>query len=285
MDTLKFLILGDIVGKIGRKAVSSLLPGLRKKFEADLVIANAENLAHGSGITLSTIKEMRDAGVDVFTSGNHIWANSNLQEIISVPGITVLRPANYSNANPGYGFKTIELKKQDETYKILIINLQGRVHMKDLTENPFLELQRIASLNDARGANAILVDFHAEVSSEKTAMCLYADDLSPENARPFLRGAKISAVWGTHTHTPMGHDSILAGGTAAVLDIGMSGAYPSVIGFEKTEAVRAYLLGIMPRAEIPETGSAELNAIFIEVDTKTSKAVKLIRIREELQIH
>lgn len=260
---MKFLIFGDIMGKIGRKALQQVLPSLKKKYKPDLIIANAENLAHGVGVTEKTAKELREAGVQIFTSGNHIWAKPEINDLFQNPSWQniLLRPANYPPSLPGRGETTIKIKNRE----ILIINLCGRVFFKEDLDCPFRKLDEILEKYKNKKNAAILVDFHAEASSEKTALAWYAD-------------GRVTAFWGTHTHIPTADARLLEKGAAYISDVGMTGAYNSVIGENKENIIEAFLSQTPLKHDIAETGPAIVNAFFLEIDNKTSKVKKIKQI-------
>ena len=172
MSQLKILMLGDIVGKIGRRAVAKFLPKLKKKYKPDLIIANAENLAHGNGVTIATLKEMLDAGIDFFTSGNHVWSNkADINQIFTENKLPIIRPANYPPTVLGEGYKIIEVG----VYKILIANLIGRVFFRENFDCPFRKFQEILAETAKEKVDAVIVDFHAEATSEKNTFARYFD--------------------------------------------------------------------------------------------------------------
>lgn len=258
---MKILFFGDIVGKVGRAGVKKILPDLIKKHKPDVIIANAENLAHGTGITPKTVNELVQAGVHFFTSGNHVWDKPTGEELLQDFNPIVLRPYNYGGTKSGKGVK--ELSVGDE--KLLVINLQGQVFMKDEVSNPFMALDEILKEHPPKNYQAILVDFHAEATSEKVAMGWFAD-------------GKVSAVVGTHTHVPTADARILPEGTAFITDVGMTGANDSVIGVEKENILKQFLTGEKKRKEYAEEGTCFLNAILIE--TKEGKATSIEQIQE-----
>lgn len=264
---LKFLIFGDVMAKIGRKALAATLSKLKTEYKPDLVIANVENAAHGSGVTEKTLTELMDAGVDIFTSGNHVWNNKMADAIFEKGEIPLIRPLNYSRTNPGAGIKIVERANK----KIMVVNIQCRVFMKDLVENPFLAFEDALKTQEAQEADAIIVDLHGEATSEKVAFGWFAD-------------GRASAVYGTHSHVPTADSRILLNGTAYITDIGMTGLRDGVIGIERQGVIQSYLRGLFVKSEILETGWAQVNAIYLEVDTNTKKAVQLKQIHEELII-
>lgn len=245
---MKIVFFGDIVGRVGREGVKKVLPEVKRDWQPDIIIANAENLAHGTGITHKVIEEMRRAGVDLFTSGNHAWDKPLGEELLQDKNPIVLRPANYGARKSGVGHKVVNAGGK----KLLVINLQGQVHMKDEVDNPFITLDTILADISPASVDAIMVDIHAEVTSEKTAMGWHAD-------------GRASFVVGTHTHVPTADARILPGGTAYLTDVGMSGARHSVIGVEKEPVLRRFLGQEGGRFEYAEEGVADVNAVLVEV--------------------
>jgi metallophosphoesterase (TIGR00282 family) len=245
---MKILYFGDVVGKVGRQGVHKMLPQLKRKHQPDVVIANAENLAHGTGITPKTIAELVEAGVDLFTSGNHVWDKPVGEELLQAPNPIVLRPANYGARKSGNGI----LEKTINGEKLLLINLQGQVYMKDEVDNPFHALDEILRSHPPKDYNAIFVDFHAEATSEKVAIGHYAD-------------GRASVVVGSHTHVPTADAHILPGGTAFITDVGMTGALDSVIGVKKESVLTRFLTGDKSRFEYAEEGTCFLNAVLADI--------------------
>jgi hypothetical protein len=267
---LKVLAFGDIMGKIGRRALAQKLPELRKKYEADLVIANCENLAHGCGITTKTIQEMFRANVDFCTSGNHIFdKEAEFKEVLKDKELKsrIIRPANYKSAErkPGAGYSILKIGKE----KVLIINLLGQIFMKDESDkvkSPLIAFDEILKKTAKEKVTAIIVDLHAEATSEKRAFGWYAD-------------GRASLVWGTHTHTPTADSQILPQGTGYVTDLGMVGAKNSVIG-ENKDAVIAAMKAKDKKLKhnIPEEGPAIICGIYAEIDR--GKTIKIEQIIE-----
>ncbi len=272
--SIKILVLGDIMGSIGRKALTKKLPELRKKYGADLVIANCENLAHGSGVTAKTLREIFAAGVDFCTSGNHVWdKKKELKEILEDKQLKekIIRPANYKKIyrKLGEGHKIITVGKD----KVLIINLSGRVLMKAeglKAHSPLVVLEEIIKETKRKKVDAILVDFHAEATSEKRGLGYFAD-------------GKISLIWGTHTHTPTADLQIQEHGTGFITDLGMCGARDAVIG-ENKEAVIESLKRKDSKLKhnIPEKGWAKIQGIYAEIEGHKTK--KIQQISEEVEI-
>ena len=273
---LKILFLGDIVGKIGRRAVAKILPKLKEKYKIDLTIANVENLAHGQGATLKTLTEIQEAGVDFSTSGNHIWKKKEVIEIFQKGEFPIIRPANYPPSVPGEGYRIIEVGSK----KVAIINLMGRSFMKEDLDCPFRKVDEIleklqatnypglAPRSGAGKLQAIIVDFHTEATSEKRALGFYLD-------------GRVSAILGTHTHVPTADGQILPQGTAYISDVGMIGAKESILGVDKNIIIKK-MLDQMPGAhEIPEQGPAVFQAVMVEIDSKTRKGKRVERVDRE----
>jgi 2',3'-cyclic-nucleotide 2'-phosphodiesterase len=251
---LRILMIGDIIGKPGRQAVRALLPELRREYDIDLVIANGENTAGGFGITLETAYELLDCGVDVLTSGNHIWDQKEIIPHMD-EGIPLIRPANYPDA-PGRGYWVQE--------GVMVMNLMGRVFMPPL-DCPFRTADAV--LREARESEDFTVavlDFHAEATSEKQGMGWYLD-------------GRVSAVLGTHTHVGTVDARILPKGTAYLTDVGMTGPTNSVIGSSVDAVLDRFLTG-MPQRLAVASGPVMLNSVLIDVDRNTGKASAIQRI-------
>ena len=250
------LAIGDIVGKPGRRAVSQLLPGLRQQYGIDLVIANGENAAGGVGLTLSTAKELLGAGVDVLTSGNHIWVHKEIIPYLDGE-MPILRPLNYPPGVPGKGHIVIG--------RVAVVNLMGRTFMGDF-DCPFRAMDQL--LTELKQP-IIIVDFHAEATSEKGAMGRYLD-------------GRVSAVLGTHTHVGTIDAQLLPQGTAYVTDIGMTGPLDSVIGDDAEAVIQRFLTRLPYRLSVGK-GRTALNAILVTVDDDTGRALSIERIYREVQ--
>lgn len=253
--TIRILFIGDIVGRSGRNAVKSYLPELKEKEKINFVIANGENLAAGKGMTYEKYQEMMAAGIDYFTSGNHIWNNNDIVPHLNDADIKILRPYNYPEGTPGRGLGQIE--------NILILNLQGRVFMKDNLSDPFLIAKSIAETHQDK---IIIIDFHAEATSEKVALGHYLD-------------GKVAAVIGTHTHVQTADEKILPQGTAYISDAGMTGPIDSVLGVKKDIIIERFLTQL-PQSHKVASGDAIFSAVVIEINTETKKATKIKRISE-----
>ncbi len=244
---MKILFVGDIVGRIGREAVRQFVPKLIRREKIDFVIANGENLAHGKGITERTARSVLTAGVDLLTSGNHIFAKKGFDVVLST--LPVLRPANFPEA-PGKGYEIFEVGAR----KLLVINLMGRGFMREVLDCPFKSLEKILEENKGK-FDKVVVDFHAEATGESRAFGLFAD-------------GKVDAVFGTHRHIQTNDAQILPKGTFYITDVGMVGAYPSVLGVEAEEVIRSYLTGVPFRHEIPEEGKAEFGAVIVNLSSR-----------------
>jgi 2',3'-cyclic-nucleotide 2'-phosphodiesterase len=266
---VKILFCGDVMGRPGRDAVRKHVPGLRRELGIDLVIVNAENAAGGFGLTERLSGELYDHGVDVLTTGNHVWDQREIIPYIDRDP-RVLRPANFPKATPGAGWR---LHPVDER-QTLVINLMGRLFM-DALDDPFARLDEILA-NHRLGHDiaAIVVDFHAEASSEKTALGHFAD-------------GRVSAVFGTHSHVPTADWQILPGGTAYQTDAGMCGDYDSVIGLQKAPAVRRFVTKMPGERPQVADGEGTLCGIFLDTDDYTGLArrVEPVRIGGRLAPH
>ena len=256
---MRILFVGDIVGKPGRQAIHEILRKVIKDHQIDFTIANGENAAGGMGITPSIALEMLDEGVDVLTSGNHIWAKKEIIPFLNEEN-RILRPANYPPQVPGRGMGIFQ---SGNGQKVGVLNLEGRVFMRHL-DCPFrVGEKEIETLWEE--TNIIIVDFHAEATSEKMAMGW------------FLNG-KVSAVLGTHTHVQTSDERILNGGTAYITDVGMTGPLASVIGIRKQVALERLLTQIPWKFDVA-TEEIELQGVVIEVDPKTGKSKNIQRIK------
>jgi hypothetical protein len=253
---VQILTIGDLVGKPGRRAISQLLPALRQQYGLDLVIANAENAAGGLGLTLATAKELLDGDVDILTSGNHIWAQKEIIPYLD-GDMPILRPLNYPPGVPGRGYII--------RGRVVVVNLIGRTFIGDF-DCPFRAMDQLLARLEQK---VIIVDFHAEATSEKVAMGRYLD-------------GRVSAVLGTHTHVGTIDVQILPQGTAYVSDIGMTGPIDSVIG-DDTELVIQRFLTQMPYRLSVGKGKTALNAILVRVDDATGKALSIERIYREAE--
>jgi len=248
---MKILFIGDIVAKPGRAAVKEVLPDLIKKEKIDLVVANIENLAHGKGATVKTVEEIREAGVNIMTSGNHIWAREEFADTLSNDP-TILRPANYPADTPGFGFTYANVGPPAGGEKVLIINLLGRQWINEPTDEPYRTVDAILlDQIEKEKPKIILVDFHAEATSEKAAMAWFLD-------------GRVSAVVGTHTHIPSADAQILPKGTGFVTDVGMTGALHSVLGVEPSIIIKRQKDPYPIKFEWVEAGPKVFQSILVK---------------------
>ncbi|MFH1847765.1 MAG: TIGR00282 family metallophosphoesterase [Candidatus Omnitrophota bacterium] len=258
---MRVLMLGDIVGSPGRKAVETLVPKLRKSEKIGFVIANGENAAGGSGITPRIADELFASGVDVITSGDHIWNRREVAGYLDAND-KLLRPANYPKGAYGFGHCVVEASG----CKIGVINLSGRVFM-DPIESPFRVAQEIISEIKPR-TNNIFLDFHAEATSEKIAMGWFLD-------------GEISCMAGTHTHVQTADEKVLPKGTAYITDLGMTGPHDGVIGRKKEQILSRFLTQLPTRFEMAED-DIQLQGALVDIDEKTGKARSITRIQKAL---
>ncbi len=266
---MKLLFIGDIVGQPGRNAVKTLLPKLREQHRLDFVIANGENSAGGSGITPKTAGEIFSAGVDVITSGDHLWDQKEVMELLASEK-RFLRPLNYPPGTPGQGSATFPIPnpraQTQDPILIAVLNAQGRTFMPPL-ENPFLlAAEEVKRLRER--TKIIFVDFHAEATSEKIAFARMLD-------------GQVSAVVGTHTHVQTADEQIFPGGTAYLSDAGFTGPHESVLGREIEPVLKRFLTGIPQRFEVAKD-RVLLHGTVIEIDDASGKALKIQRVSESV---
>lgn len=270
---LNILFFGDVVGSVGRQALAKVLPGWKKTYAADLVIANGENIAHGKGVSRQTLQELLGSGVDIVTSGNHIWSFKEVFEIFQDETVPLLRPANYSSRLPGKGMRVLNVG----TRRVLVVNLMGQVAMHAALNSPFekadeiLELYGLPGSSGGETMHAIVVDWHAEATSEKMAMGRYLD-------------GRVSAVLGTHTHVPTADEMLLPKGTAYQSDVGMVGSRNSIIGVRIEPNLKRFLLQTPVKLEVEESSPVDVNAALVSVDPKTGLASSIRRLRETVEI-
>ncbi len=256
---MKLLFIGDIVGRPGRDLIRRHVRALASHYEADLVIANGENAAGGAGITRENMLEILSAGVDVITTGNHVWdKRETLEFIANEPRL--LRPANYPEGTPGAGSCVVTAKNG---VRVGVINVMGRVFLHAI-DDPFRVAEREIAQVRGDGAQVLFVDMHAETTSEKIALSYYLDGM-------------VTAVIGTHTHVQTADERILAGGTACLTDAGMTGPHDGVIGIEKDAIIARFTTGLPGRFETA-SGDPRLNGVTITVDTSTGRATAIQRI-------
>jgi 2',3'-cyclic-nucleotide 2'-phosphodiesterase len=258
---VRIVFIGDICGRYGRRFLSKALPHIRLKFSPSIVIANGENSAGGLGITRKTANEILETGVDVITSGNHVWDKKEAIELLKEE-CRVIRPINYPNSVPGRGHYVF---KTDDNIEIMVVNLQGRVFMDPVVDNPFVIIDDFLTKTKQK---IVFVDFHAEASAEKQAMGFYLD-------------GRVSAMMGTHTHVQTSDLRILEKGSAYQTDVGMTGSLDSVIGMEYETVIHKFLSGINQKFEVAKDNII-LDMAIIDVDKNTGNAlsVKPLRIYE-----
>lgn len=244
---MKIIFLGDVVGSPGRRALKEFLPELVKRYTPDFVIANGENAAGGYGLTEKIAEELLSLGIDIITTGNHVWKKEFIPYLQKTE--RVIRPANYGPGAPGKGW-TLHHK---DGLKLAVINLEGRIFMRPL-ENPFLVGKRLAE-ELKEETPYILVDFHAEATSEKIALGYFLDGL-------------VSAIVGTHTHVQTSDERILPQGTGYITDVGMCGSVHSVIGMKISQALELYVSMVGKKLEVEEGGPIKVEGIFLEFDTE-----------------
>ncbi len=259
---MRILFIGDVVGRSGRAIVLERLPGLISQWKLDLVVVNGENAAGGFGITEVIYNELIDAGADAITLGNHAWDQREALVFIE-RAPRLIRPLNFPAGTPGRGAALIETKGGQ---RALVINVMGRVFMEPL-DDPFAGIEReLAACALKIGADAIVIDIHCEATSEKQSMGHFAD-------------GRASLVVGTHTHTPTADHRVLAGGTAFVSDVGMTGDFDSCIGMLKDEPLGRFLRKIPTAKFEPATGPATLCALAVETDDKSGLATRVAPVR------
>lgn len=260
MDYLRILFLGDIVGTTGRVLFQKHIANLREELKIDALIVNGENSAHGKGITTKIMRFFKHNGVDVVTSGNHIWKQRDIYSYLNEHK-DLLRPENYPSSCPGTGVTLFNCRG----YDIGVINLQGRIFMRENIDCPFKAAETALSYLKTR-TNIIFIDFHAEATSEKIGLGFYLD-------------GKISGLVGTHTHIQTADERILPFGTAYISDLGMAGSLNSMIGMKK-DVVISHLLTQMPtKFEVETTAPYILTGAYIDVDPATGKAVNIQRVK------
>lgn len=260
MSYLRVLFLGDIVGTTGRVLFQKHIAALKAEIKADAIIVNGENSASGKGITSKIMRFFKHNGVDVVTSGNHIWRHKDIYPYLDEHK-DLLRPENYPSSCPGTGVTLFNCCG----YEIGIINLQGRIFMREHLDCPFKTAESVLTYLKSK-TNMIFIDFHAEASSEKIGLAWYLD-------------GKISGLVGTHTHVQTADERILPGGTAYITDIGMAGSLNSMIGMQK-ESVLSNLLTQMPsKFEVEIAPPYIMTGVYIDVDPSTGKAVDIKRVR------
>jgi metallophosphoesterase (TIGR00282 family) len=266
-NNLTILFFGDIVGKLGRRAIATTVPTLRKKYHADLVFANGENMAHGRGFTPTTADEVLNSGIDYLTSGDHCFDQHAFVDECFNGTRPILRPANYQVDAPGKGYDIIKLNGQE----VLLINLIGRSFMPKHYEDPFRAAQAILADFTDKKFSAIIVDIHAETTAEKIAL------------RHFLDG-KISALLGTHTHVPTADAQVTKQGTGYITDLGMTGDADGVIGIAAQPVVASFLSQTKIDHELAADGRAQVNGVCLSIDPTNGHCLAIDLIQESVII-
>lgn len=254
---MKILVVGDLVGTVGLKKFEKEYKSLKEKEKIDFCIVNAENVAEGMGITEKAFNKLLELNVDCITMGNHTWAKKDIFKFIDNPKL--IRPANYSENNPGKGYQIFNCKGK----KIAVINLIGRVMMSVLSENPFIVAEKIVE-KIKNQVDVIIIDFHTEATAEKLALAYYLD-------------GKVDILYGTHTHVQTADEKIMKNGTGYITDVGMTGPKESVIGMDKQASIKRFLTSLPERYKIADN-EAEMNACIFEIDDETCRTTNIKRI-------
>jgi len=263
---LSIIFIGDIVGKLGRRAVAEIVPKWREQYQPDLIIANGENMAHGKGITLLSAKEVLASGIDWLTSGDHCFdQNSSIKECYE-SALPILRPANYADEAPGKGYAEIKVGDQE----ILLINLIGRSFMPRHYNCPFRTAEKILNGFTGKKFSAIIIDIHAETTAEKIAL------------RHFLNG-KVSALLGTHTHVPTADNQITEKGTGYITDVGMCGDADGVIGVQAEAIIASFLTQTKVGHTLADKGRAQICAVRLSIDPVTGRCLEIAQLKEFIE--
>ena len=255
---MKILFIGDIVARAGRRYTKEILPDLIKKHKIGFTIANAENIAGGRGATAGTLEELMEVGVDFFTGGDHIFWQKGFEE--DIDEFPIIRPANFPQDLPGTGHKLVDAGKFGS---ILIMNLMGRVSFgNQLVDDPFRKADEILEIYGSEDVSYAILDFHAEATSEKTALGFYLD-------------GRVNAVLGTHTHVPTCDQRVLPKGTLYITDIGMTGIVDSVLGVEKDIIIEQFLSGMNQKFEWENTGTKAFRSVLLDTQKNTIERIDL----------
>lgn len=266
---IKIIFIGDVVGKLGRRALAQIVSAWRKKYQVDEFIANVENLAHGKGVTEPTLAELQALGLHIFTGGNHVWSKAGVDLLLQNPDLTLVVPANDSRALPEAGARVITAGG----VKFLLVNLVGQIFMVDeqvTTTNPFEAIDEILAHKDP-SVVGVIIDFHAEATSEKIAFGWYLD-------------GRATAVCGTHTHVPTADAKILPNHTAYITDVGMVGGVQTVLGVAKDVIVNRFAGNQKSSFEYPDAGEAEVNAVLLTIDGASGQAISIEHLHENVVI-
>ncbi|MDQ6149505.1 TIGR00282 family metallophosphoesterase, partial [Staphylococcus haemolyticus] len=254
---MRILFIGDIVGKVGRNAIAEYLPKIKQSYRPTVSIVNAENAAHGKGLTEKLYKQLLRDGVDFMTMGNHTYGQREIYDFIDDAN-RMVRPANFPSEAPGVGMRFIQIND----IKLAIINLQGRSFMQDI-DDPFKKADQLIE-EAKKETNFIFVDFHAETTSEKNAMGWYLD-------------GRVSAVVGTHTHIQTSDERVLPNGTGYITDVGMTGYYDGILGINRDEVIERFITSLPQRHVVPDDGRSVLSGVIIDLD-KDGKTKQIERI-------
>ncbi|MBF7017246.1 TIGR00282 family metallophosphoesterase [Staphylococcus durrellii] len=259
---MRILFIGDLVGKIGRDAISTYITKLKQHYRPTVTIVNAENAAHGKGLTEKIYKQLLREGVDFMTMGNHTYGQRQIYDFID-DAKRMVRPANFPDEAPGIGMRFIRIND----IKLAVINLQGRAFMQDI-DDPFKKAD--ALIEEARKeTDYIFVDFHAETTSEKNAMGWYLD-------------GRVSAMVGTHTHIQTADERILPQGTGYITDVGMTGYYDGILGINRDEVINRFITSLPQRHVLPEEGRSVLSGVIIDLDKNgQTKHIERVLINDD----
>ncbi|MCC7543463.1 YmdB family metallophosphoesterase [bacterium] len=264
---MKILHIGDVVARHGRRVVQKLLPGLIEEYGIDFVIAQSENMATGNGLTVKAVQELQKAGVDFFTGGNHSFKKPAFDEQFNDASVPVVRPGNYAHDKPGRGHAVI-----DTPYgKVLIVNVIGNLYNGLEVDNPLQYVDEVLARYEHETFAARIVDFHAELTSEKIALGYYLD-------------GRVTTVVSSHTHVPTADARVLPGGTATISDLGMTGPANEVLGVKKEIIIEVMRTGKMRPFERPEKGPGVLQGLLVDADPTTGKARSVEQVLESIDI-
>ena len=261
--SLRFLAFGDVIGRPGRKAMTLALPQLKEEYYPDGIIVNIENMAHGSGFSPETWKVAKGWGADVYTTGDHAWDNDASLPMLDDKSLPIVRPANYAKGVPGRGYHIFSIGVRE----IAVINLQGQVFFRNHPRSPFHVLDELLELPDIKRADVVLVDFHADATSEARGFGWHCD-------------GRVAAVWGTHTHIPTADAQIMPGGTGYITDVGMVGNYNSIIGVDTAGPMRTFMLQLKTKYTYDAESPYEIGGVLIDVDPKTNRTTNIAHIRK-----
>jgi 2',3'-cyclic-nucleotide 2'-phosphodiesterase len=262
-NSLRVLVFGDVMGRPGREGVTKIIPQFKEDHSPDLIIANGENISHGKGISERTLQELFDAGVDVVTGGNHILEGKDADILLDNKKMNLIRPLNFVAGLPGRGALTIT----KNGVEILILNAIAQTHMRQQYNSPYEALEQ--ALTENQDKKIIIVDWHADTTSEKRVLGFWLD-------------GRVSLVYGTHTHVPTADEQILPKGTGYATDIGMTGAFHSVIGENPDKRIDILVHQKQTKSDIAEAPPYEINALLVDIDTSSGKCTNIQRLRQIL---